>query len=298
MNDLSESTRSTELQRPLGGRVALVTGGASGIGRGIAIELLRAGATVVIGDIAENEMEATSRALAVYGPIDCVRLDVSDHDSVRDGVAAIGKKHGAIDILVNNAGIAKPGLFEEEEPHAISKSIAVDLAGAICLTRAVLPHMVAKGWGRIANMSSMMAFTGAPGFAVYSAAKSGLLSFSEAIERELRVYPQIRVTAILPPSVRTHAFEEATRTPLMRWNLVPPVSVEQVARRTVRGLIAGRRRVYCASQSYLASLAQRFVPYLMDRILMYAFQPPPRRLPANKRARLPASKTGTSAVPS
>jgi len=296
MDQQLESKRSNALERrrgPLQGRVALVTGGARGIGRGIAVELLRAGAVVIIGDLAEDEMRETCQELASRGSIDWVKLDVSDHASMHAGVEEIRSKHGSVDVLVNNAGVAKPGLFAEEAPRGISKAIAVDLAGAICLTRIVLPDMIAKEWGRVVNISSMMAFTGSPGFAVYSAAKSGILGFSEAIERELRTYPQIRVTAVLPPSVRTHAFEAAqTDAPgLMRWKLIPPISVAQVARRTVHGLIAGRKRVYCSAESYMVSLTERLLPWLMDRILMFMFQPPARRLAAKKHSppRLPAT---------
>jgi NAD(P)-dependent dehydrogenase (short-subunit alcohol dehydrogenase family) len=276
--DAQRTVDGAPTRAPLAGRVALVTGGARGIGRGIAAELLRAGAHVVVGDIDEREMEETCRELRVVGPVDWVRLDVSAHDSIRQGVAAIAEKHGPIAILVNNAGIAAPGLFADEEPRTIAKALAVDLSGAICLTRLTLPGMIASGWGRVVNVSSMMAFSGSPGFAVYSAAKAGLLAFSEAVGREVRQHRHVRVTAVLPPSVKTHAFEEAKRAnpDLMRWSLVPPVSVETVARRTVHGLISGRRRVYTSVQSYGASLLVRLAPWLMDWLLMYMFQSPTR----------------------
>jgi NAD(P)-dependent dehydrogenase (short-subunit alcohol dehydrogenase family) len=277
--------------RPLAGRVALVTGGSRGIGRGIAVELLRAGASVVIGDLVDREMEEACRDLAAEGPIDWVKLDVADHDSRHAAVNTIRAKHGPIAILVNNAGIASAGFFDDEDPKRIGKELAVDLTGAICLTRMVLPHMVEVGWGRITNISSMMAFTGSPGFAIYSAAKAGLLSFSEAIDRELRYLKDLHVTAVLPPSVKTQAFEEAKRNEpgMMRWNLVPPVSVELVARRTVRGLIKGRRHVYCALQSYVVSLLHRFLPWVLDLVLMYMFvgRTPPRA--PQPGARLPAA---------
>jgi|GEM_PF-757690 len=277
-------------RRPLEGRVALVTGGAQGIGRGIAAELLRHGAHVVIGDLFEHDMEEACRQLARLGPADWVKLDVSDQESMRAGMAAIREKHGPVDVLVNNAGIASAGLFAEEDPRRILKALAVDLQGALYLTRLVLPSMIAAGWGRVVNISSMMAFTGSPGFAVYSAAKGGLLQFSEAIERELRPLRGVRVTAVLPPSVRTRGFEEAKRAQpaMMRWSMVPPVSVEQVARHTVRGLVAGRRRVYCGAQSYVAYLLQRFVPWVMDRVLMFMFRATRPRLPAPA-ARVPVS---------
>lgn len=240
-------------------------------------------------------MRQTCAELGSLGPIDWVVLDVADHDSRREAIAKIRRDHGAIDVLVNNAGIASAGFFADEDPRRISKAIAVDLAGAICLTRMVLPQMVAARWGRIANISSMMATAGSPGFAVYSAAKAGLLAFSEAIEREVRRIGDIRVTAVLPPSVRTSAFEDAKRSEpgMMRWSLVPPVTVRRVARRTVHGLIVGRRRVYCGVQSYLVSLLQRFVPRLMDAMLMFMFVGKMRpQLPAP--AAKPAASAGTT----
>lgn len=292
MDTVVEVKRGRPRRRPFEGRVALVTGGARGIGRGIAVELLRAGAHVVIGDLHEEEMQRTSRELAPRGAVDWVKLDVADHESRRAAVESIRRDHGPVSVLVNNAGMANAGFFVDEDPRRIGKELAVDLAGAICLTRMVLPHMVEVRWGRIANVSSMMAITGSPGFAVYSAAKAGILAFSEAIERELRPIGCIRVTAVLPPSVRTRAFEEAKESEpgMMRWSLVPPVSVEQVARRTVHGMIAGRRHVYCAAQSYLVALLQRWMPWALDRILMYMFRGEPRALSPAPAATLPAPR--------
>jgi 3-oxoacyl-[acyl-carrier protein] reductase len=271
--------------RPLESRLALVTGGARGIGRGIAIELLRAGARVVIGDLVEQEMDRTCRELAKEGPAHWVKLDVSDHDAMRAAVDAIRREHGPIEILVNNAGIAGAGLFAEKDSRRIAKELVVDLAAPVCLSHMVLPHMIEARWGRIANISSMMAFTGSPGFAVYSAAKAGVFGFSTAIERELRSMRDVHVTVVLPPSVRTSAFEEAkhTQAKMMRWRMVPPISVEQVARRTVHGLIRGRRQIYCSAQSYLASLLQRLFPWLMDALLMFMFRDGARpRLPTRE----------------
>jgi NAD(P)-dependent dehydrogenase (short-subunit alcohol dehydrogenase family) len=249
---------------PLTGRVALVTGGAQGIGRGIASELLATGATVVIGDLFEAEMSETARELGPRGLIDWVRLDVSDPASSAGAVAEIERRYGAVDVLVNNAGIAKPGLFAEIDPKALEKVLQVDLAGAVHLTRLVLPRMIERRWGRIVNISSMMAFAATPGFVLYSTAKAGLLGFSESLERELRRIPDLRVTVVLPPSVRTQSFAEAKQVApaLMRWKLVPPVSVEQVARRTAHGLIEGRRRIYCGAQS--ARFADQQAPTVGD----------------------------------
>jgi 2-dehydro-3-deoxy-L-rhamnonate dehydrogenase (NAD+) len=276
--------------RPFEGRLALVTGGAGGIGRGIAVELLKAGARVVIGDIADRAMAETVRDLAPLGPIHSVRLDVSSHELIREGIDEVTRDHGPIEILVNNAGIAGPGFFAEEDPRRISKELAIDLVAPICLTHHVLPQMLRAGWGRIANISSMMAFTGAPGFAVYSAAKSGVHAFSTAIERETRRTHGVHVTSVLPPSVKTQSFADAKRAQatMMRWSLVPPVSVEQVARRTVRGLIHGHRRVYCGPQSYLASLLQRLFPWLMDWVMMFMFR-------GGKQPQLPSSGSAAPA---
>lgn len=282
-SELERRGRDQNRDRPLERRLALVTGGARGIGRGIALELLRAGAHVVIGDLVDAEIERTCDELSREGTVDGINLDVSDPASMRRGVDAIRQQHGPVEILVNNAGIAGAGLFSQKEGHQIARELAVDLVGPICLTHMVLPHMLEARWGRVVNISSMMAFTGSPGFAVYSAAKAGIYAFSTAIERELRSLHEIHVTAVVPPSVKTQAFDDAKRqqAAMMRWSMVPPISVEQVARRTVHGLIRGRRHVYCSAQSYLAALLQRFFPWMMDWLLMFMFRDGVRpRLPA------------------
>ncbi len=282
------------MERSLQGRLALVTGAARGIGKGIAAELLRRGARVVIADVTPEPMAQTVRELSAHGAVDSVYMDVSDPASIDQALATVRERHGPVEILVNNAGIAKPGLFAESDPRSIPKALDVDLVGALYLTRRVLPGMLDRGWGRIANVSSMMAFTGSPGFAVYSTAKSGLLGFSEAIERELRRFPRIGVTVVLPPSVRTRSFAEAKSAmpTMLRWRLVPPISVARVARATVDGLASGRRHVYCGAQSFLASLLVRFAPWIMDLLLMQIFRAPRPRLPAAGQVRRRAAGAG------
>lgn len=258
-------------------RLALVTGGARGIGKGIAEELLHQGCKVVIADVRESDMDATCAQLASLGEIASVKMDVSDSASIDAAVERVRAEHGAVEVLVNNAGVGKPARFDEEDPDWIRKTLEIDLVGMVYLTRRLLPEMVARGWGRICNVSSMMGFSGSPGFVTYSAAKFGVAGFSEALERELRQYHDIKVTVVMPPSVQTQAFSEAKRDEptLMRWQYVPPITVEQMAQRTVHGLAKGKRRVYGSSQSWLAAVAERISPRIMDVILLRMFRPAP-----------------------
>jgi short-subunit dehydrogenase len=251
---------------------------------------------VVLGDVDEKATQQTCREIAPNGGADWVPLDLRDRRSARACVEGIRRKHGPVQILVNNAGVTGAGLFADKDPSRLELELAVDLVGAIYLTRLVLPDMIASGWGRIASVSSMMAFAGAPGFAVYSAAKAGLRGFSEALGRELRSMRDVRVTVVFPPSVKTRAFEEAKRSQpdMMRWTMVPPISVEQAARRTVHGVVRGRPRVYCSVQSYLASVLQRFVPRAMDLVLRTMFRgnaAPRVRAPVNAPAAAAAASS-------
>jgi 2-hydroxycyclohexanecarboxyl-CoA dehydrogenase len=184
----------------LEGRVALVTGGASGIGAATARRLAAEGADVWIGDVDEpgaNEVAADIGARAV-------RLDVADDAGAREAIAGIGR----VDVLVNNAGIDRWGWFADTEPAYWHEVIAVNLIGTMTCTHAVLPGMHAGGGGAIVNVASEAARAGSAGAAPYSASKAGIIGFTRAIARESARYG-VRCNAVAPGPVDTPLLEHA-----------------------------------------------------------------------------------------
>lgn len=187
----------------LQGKIILVTGAASGIGRAIALEMGQAGATLVI-----NHLNRPQQALAVAteittmgGTAITVEADVTQFDQVNRMTEQCLQQFGAIDILVNNAGVIleKPFLdiSETEWDHVLNS----DLKSVFLCCRAVLPQMVERGTGCIINIASELAYSGRAGYAPYTAAKAGVITLTRSLAREFA--PRIRVNAIAPGPVDT-----------------------------------------------------------------------------------------------
>ena len=197
------------LEIDLAGRVALVTGGSRGLGRADALTLARAGADVVVADLlVESELsEDTDRygALATVARQQglvhteetveeirglgrrslAVRCDVTDRVQVDAAVARAVDELGSVDILVNNAGtLDHVGQFHNQSPELWERDLRVNLTGAFNCAQAVWPHLQARGWGRIVNMSSVAGTLGGFGQASYSTTKAGLLGLTKTLAME------------------------------------------------------------------------------------------------------------------
>jgi 2-hydroxycyclohexanecarboxyl-CoA dehydrogenase len=188
----------------LEGRVALVTGGASGIGAATARRLAAEGARVAIGDLNEDG----ARELA--GELDgfACALDVTDTGSVRAGVAAVTAALGEIDVLVNNAGTDMFSFFVNSDEELWDFVLAVNLRGVLAVTHAVLPKMQERRAGTIVNVASEAGRVGSQGSVVYSAAKAGVIGFTKAIARESARY-RVRCNAVAPGPIETPLLNNA-----------------------------------------------------------------------------------------
>ena len=187
----------------LQGKVALITGGARGIGRSIALRLAQDGVRIAIGDLIEEEGLKTQKELeeakteAMF-----VSLNVTDESSAKDAIAQVTDRWGSIDILVNNAGITRDKLLLRLSEQDWDAVLNVNLKGAYVCSRAVLSTMLRQRWGRIVNTSSVVGLVGNAGQTNYAASKAGLIGFTKSLAREVAAR-NITVNAVAPGYINT-----------------------------------------------------------------------------------------------
>jgi len=166
----------------LGGRRAVVTGGAQGIGRAIVERFLDSGAAVAIWDCDAALAAKTADALGARGRVEAVVVDVTKLEDVERAGARAMAALGPIDILVNNAGIAGPNFPTwDYPPQAWEQVMAVNLNGPFYCARTLIPHMIAGNYGRIVNVASIAGKEGNPNASAYSAAKAGLIALTKSL---------------------------------------------------------------------------------------------------------------------
>ncbi|UWQ22388.1 SDR family NAD(P)-dependent oxidoreductase [Jannaschia sp. W003] len=195
-------------------RIALVTGGGRGIGRGCALELAARGCNVALVDLIPEDLDRTKGEIEALGRR-CLAFeaDVSDHARARAVVSAVDGAWGGLDILFNNAGRSMPKGIEEIEEAEFDRTVAINLKGAFNYIQPAVPLMRRRGGGRIVNMSSVNAHTGGVTSAVsrfaYTAAKAGILGMTRALAKELG--PDILVNAICPGIIKTERSNDMIR---------------------------------------------------------------------------------------
>jgi len=193
-------------QIDLRGRVAVITGGARGIGLACAERLQQSGASVLLWDKDEQALDRAASALKT-GPVKILAVDVASEASVAIAAAA----SGPVDILVNNAGITGPNKTSwEYQPDEWRTVLEIDLTGAFLCARALIPGMLARNYGRIVNMASVAGKEGNPNAPAYSAAKAGLIALTKSMGKELAA-TGIRVNCVTPAAARTDLFEQMTQ---------------------------------------------------------------------------------------
>ena len=200
-------------QIDLKGRVAVITGGAQGIGYAAAERMLRSVSSVVLWDIDAARLAAAEGALAKLGAAGKVSTSIVELSLEADIAAAAAeavKAHGRIDILVNNAGITGGnGPTWELSPDVWRRVIDVNLVGPFLTCRAVVPQMIKQGYGRIVNIASVAGKEGNPNASHYSASKAGLIALTKSLAKELAT-KGVLVNAVAPAAAKTAIFDSMT----------------------------------------------------------------------------------------
>src|ERR671933_1841093 len=248
------------------GKTALITGASRGIGRAIAIELAQNGANrlLLVARDLQRLMEVATEIEALGVEVVTLALDLTQPIEVNIAIARAWKTHGPIHLLVNCAGVAHQAPFLRSPLPKGQEEIATNLVGMYTITRQVARRMAAQGEGTIVNVSSLMGKIAAPTMATYSATKSAILGFTQALRSELAEH-NIRVSALLPTLTDTDMVRDLQ---LFRW--VVPMTPQQVAKALIAGLRKDSPEILVGWQSHLAVWCSRIAPWLLEKILLLA----------------------------
>jgi NAD(P)-dependent dehydrogenase (short-subunit alcohol dehydrogenase family) len=256
------------------GKVAVVTGAGSGIGRALAVELARRGARVAISDVDEVGLAAT--AATVGGDVHQQRLDVGDRGAFEAYATAVAQRFGVVHHVYNNAGIAFARPVLESDYADYERVFAVNLWGVIHGTKAFLPHLVASGDGHLVNVSSLNGYLAQERMTHYCASKFAVRGFTESVRAEmLAAGHAVQVSVVHPGGVRTNiadaAFARAKELGLpttadderrrRTYNeKLLKMDPAQAARTIVGGVEAGRSRILVGSDAKVVDAVVRLLP--------------------------------------
>lgn len=212
----------------LDGKTALITGGASGIGRATVLEFARSGARVICADINEaRAAEVTKEAADANLAVSAVAVDLADPKSTRRCAADVIARYGRVDLLVNAAGWNDIQPFTDNAPDYMDRVIAINLGGPVHLTQALLPPMIEAKKGKIVNISSDAGRVGSGGETVYAAAKGGVIAFTKSLAREVARYG-INVNCVCPGPTDTPML--ATRPEKLREAFIKAIPFRRFAK--------------------------------------------------------------------
>ncbi len=193
-------------------RKAIVTGGARGIGAAIAQRLLQSGAQVALWDKDADALAAARKQLAAHGTVFTAAMDVTDAGSVEAAVQSTLAAFGKLDILVNNAGVAGTNAkVWESDPADWRRVLEINLTGPFLCCRAVIPHLITNGYGRIVNIASIAGKEGNPTAAHYSASKAGVIALTKSLGKELAT-ANVIANCITPAVIETDILKQVTQS--------------------------------------------------------------------------------------
>jgi 3-dehydrosphinganine reductase len=264
------------------GKVALVTGGSSGIGKAVATGLAERGMHVWLMAQRKDLLESTRKEIEGHRKnqnqlIGTTSADVSDWDQVRKAIQIIAEKSGGVDLLVNSAGVAHPGYVQELDINIYTWMMEVNYFGTVYVTKEVLPLMLKKSAGYIVNISSVAGFLGTFGYTAYGASKFAVRGFTDALRAEMKIH-NIGVSIVYPGDTETPQLEYETKikpneTKALAGNtkVMPPT---QVANEILKGIEQGKYRILPGSDSKLIyqlnTKLEGVLTFYMDHIIASA----------------------------
>ncbi|WP_152399145.1 SDR family NAD(P)-dependent oxidoreductase [Paenibacillus cellulositrophicus] len=238
----------------LAGKIALITGSGSGIGKAAALLFAQEGATVIVNDLDAQKGEETVQEIVEMGSKGIfIQADVTDPVSVQAMVEQTIAAFGHIDVLFNNAGISGVGALHEVEPDAWDRVMSVNIRGVYLPSKYALPHMMQRKSGSIINMSSCIAEIGLAKRASYSATKGAVLALTKSMQVDYAPY-NIRVNALLPGTILTPFVENYLNNSYEN----PEAAIESLKKRQLSGEL-GRPEDVAKAALFLASDESKFM---------------------------------------
>ncbi|SEL86963.1 SDR family NAD(P)-dependent oxidoreductase [Rhodococcus maanshanensis] len=259
------------------GKVVVITGAGSGIGRALALNLAEKGARLALSDFDSVGLAETVRQVEALGAeVRSDHLDVTQREAVLQYAEAIAAHFGKVNQIYNNAGIAYHGEFEKSEFKDIEKIMDVDFWGVVNGTKAFLPHLVASGDGHVVNVSSLFGLLSMPGQSAYNSAKFAVRGFTESLRQEMLIAKHpVKVTCVHPGGIKTAIARNATAGPGEDLAVfaeffdkkLARTTPEQAAKVIVNGVQKGRARVLIGADAKFLDAWVRLVGSGYQRVV-------------------------------
>lgn len=259
------------------GKVVVITGAGSGIGRALALDLARRGARLAISDMDTVGLAETARQAEALGvEVKSDHLDVTQREAVLAYADEVRAHFGKINQVYNNAGIAYHGEFEKSEFKDIEKIMDVDFWGVVNGTKAFLPHLIASGDGHVVNVSSLFGLLSMPGQSAYNSAKFAVRGFTESLRQEMLIAKHpVKVTCVHPGGIKTAIARNATAGPGEDLDTFAKFFDQKLARTTpeaaaetiVTGVRKGKARVLIGADAKFLDAWVRLVGPSYQRVV-------------------------------
>jgi len=267
----------------LSGKVAVITGAASGIGRALALELARAGCELALSDVNEEGLaESRARAEAAGAKVTSARIDVADREAMYAWAERVVTDHGRANLVVNNAGVALGALIEHMTWDDFEWLMGINFWGVVHGTKAFLPHLKRARDGHIVNVSSVFGIIGVATQSAYNAAKFAVRGFTEALREELDLDDcGVSASCVHPGGIKTNIARNSRQGGLGRldrpreqaladFDRTARTTPEQAARVIVAGVRRNRRRILIGADAYVIDAVQRLAPTGYQRLVTAA----------------------------
>ncbi|HEX5660036.1 MAG TPA: SDR family oxidoreductase [Polyangiales bacterium] len=250
----------------LRGKVVVVTGAASGIGRELAVELVARGATVAISDVNERELAETANLVRHKGSVSTRVVDVSKREQWAQYAEAVERAHGPAHVVINNAGVAVRAPIETISYEDFELVIDINFWGVVYGSKTFIPQFRKNGSGHIVNVSSLNAMVPFANQAPYNCSKYAVLGFSETLMQELRGQP-IKVSVVHPGGIRTNLVRNASTRGLgegdaKAFDRIARTSARSAAMQILDGVERDRERIYVGLDAKLIATGKRIAPGL------------------------------------